>query len=378
MNFQSLIPSQIKLGVLPDIDQIRAMSDGPRYSALGSKSLLYEGLEKEKKLHDKYYNFSYATGILNTGLQALSGLMIMGLGIFGHKIKNPPKDTKMEKLFVGKSKKLYKIAASVLGAGYFIGFPAVTGAGIKAEQPGMVLASTMWFLASPLMLLGELGTRARAFLDIAYAPAFTGFANEINNEYGKEKDKKIRKMDLDFLLEKETYKNIFTKNQKGEEIRKRLVDFSKFCMEDQVNALKTAGNGILVTARQSFDMLTGKRDKLPDTISTKPSKESMSLGSLFILAGTIPKLIIGKKINGKLETAANIFIGSGFFFESIGMMTLANQKDDSRKEAMMLGGPMRIIGDFNHDNPFMYGLRTLGGSAFEYYWTLMNKDEKSD
>jgi len=377
MTLNQLTPSQIKLGVLPDIAQLRPVSGGSPDIALGNKSSAPEQKNGKKVFEDKFYNFSYATGILNTGLQALSGLLIMGLGIFGKKIKNPAKGTKMENLFVGKSEKIYKMASHVLGAGYFIGFPAVTGAGIKSEQPGMVLASTMWFLASPLMLTGKLSTRARAFLDITYAPAFASFANEINNEFGNEKGNKIRKLNMDYMLHKEAYSNVFSSGEKGREVRKKLGEFIKFCAVDQLVVLKNVGKGISDATKQTFDMLMDKRDKLPDIFSLKPSKESLSLGSLFIIAGTIPKFIKGKKIMGKAEEIANILIGTGFFFESIGMMTLANSKNDSRKAAILAGGPMRIIGDFNHENPFMYGLRTLGGAAFEYYWTLMNKDKRA-
>ncbi len=365
MNLQSYMPNQFGLGVLPDFSRYGNIGDfGNEYNKDPQKT--------EYPLHKNYYDFSYATGLLNTGLQAAAGVIIMGLALFGNKKKTGKH--KIENLFEGKSARIFKTASAMLGVGYFIGFPSVTGAGIKSEQPGMVLASAMWLAATPFMIMGKLGTRTRAFLDIAYAPVFAGFANQINNDFGTDKDKKQKKMNLEYLFDRESYLNVLSPGQAGRETRAKWFDFMKFCVTDQVTAVKTVAKSIVDTTKQSFNVLTGKREDLPDIFSIKPSKESMSFGSLFILAGTIPKLYLGKKIKGKKEFIADILIGAGFLFESLGMMSLANTKDDSRRIAMLIGGPMRIIGDFRHENPFMYGLRTLGGSSFEYYWTLMNKD----
>lgn len=336
--------NKLKLGVIPSYTQLSNAITTDRAPA---SILLAE--KRPKDDHQKYYDFSYAAGLLNTGLQAVAGMAIMGLALFG---KKKPGKHKIENLFTGKSANVYKMASAALGAGYLVGFPAVTGAGIKAEQPGMVLASLTWASVIPFMLKG-MGVRARALLAMGYAPAFAGFANQINNEFGDNKGKTPRKMNMDFLFDKEGY------------TIEKLKDFAKFCAADQVIAIKTVGT----TFKRLFNGDTSM-------FSTKPSKESMSLGSILILAGAVPKFISGKNINKRGEFIVDILIGAGLFFESLGMMSLANTKEDSRREAMLIGGPMRIIGDFGHENPFLFGMRTLGGSAFEYYWTAMNKEEK--
>ncbi|HSA06856.1 MAG TPA: hypothetical protein P5556_06730 [Candidatus Gastranaerophilales bacterium] len=327
-----------------------------------------------KNNYDKYYDFSYKTGILNTGLQLMSGLILMGLGLLGEK---KPGETNIDNVYTGKSKKIYTVASKILGAGYLMGFPSVTAAGIISEQPGTVLSSYLWLAASPLMLKGNLGVRTKAFLDLGYAPTFAGFANEINNSYSEAENKKIRKMDLNYMFNKNTYLKAFSSDQEGKEIRKKLSSFAKFCMQDQVNALKTLGVAFKDTIGQSINFFKGERKKLPDVLSTKPSKESMSLGSILMIAGSMPKLLKGNKLGKSKLKFADILIGAGLLFESLGMMSLANAKEDSRRAALLIGGPMRIIGDFRHENPFMYGLRTFGGSSFEYYYTLMNKEGKT-
>ena len=470
---------------------------------------------------DKWYNLCYNTGIFNTILQTAAGVALMGIALFGARRKGPfrlQKNEKIQDLYLGKSAKIAMGASAILGAGYFIGGPSVTGAGIKSEQPGTVLSSLIWFAASPFMMKG-LSTRLSAILAFGYVPIFISFANEIENRYRNGGSKKERKMNLDFLIEKESYKKFLSLGEKGKEIREKTFAMMKFLVDDQVMLLKAMGKTIKDIVNQTATIFKGDRKDMPDICSTKPSKESMCLGSILLLLGTIPKIIWGsgfgrkkikiadpaikkeinkilkeffdnkkanlQKIDFKKEfkellrasfgkkkiksaskkvkkeikeilkstgsdktvaikdlknkkeiekilseyfdskknnlkkfdlqrelkefSAANFgkekiklatsgaqkeiekilntnydskkmkvadsLIGAGFLFESIGMISLANQKEDSRRPVVLLGGPLRMIGDFGHENPFLYGLRTLGGASFEYYYTLMNKEK---
>ena len=199
-------------------------------------------------------------------------------------------------------------------------------------------------------------------------------------------------MNLGFLLQRDTYLKLFSSDEKGAEARNNMSNMAKFVAMDVVYAFKNAGKAVGKTIKQTGEWISGKREERPDIFTMKPSKDSMSLGAVLIMAGSLPKLILGNKL-GKIKRlenlgknkninlvkmpiiATDLLIGSGMMFESLGMMNLANAKDDSRKWPVILTTPFRILGDFMQQRPLMKGVRTAAASSYEYYVTLMNKEE---
>jgi hypothetical protein len=215
----------------------------------------------------------------------------------------------------------------------------------------------------------------KGLLMLTYAPLFAGFANKIHNEFKAKGEKDVRKMKLDFLFDKKTYINSFKSGQDGEKSRENLFNIVKFTAQDQVNAFKTGVSAVKDTFKQGIDYIMRKRKDVPDIFTLQPTKESMSLATSSIVVGALAKVLFAGKLGKWGKRTADFFIGAGLIFDSLGMMTLAKANDDSRKLPMLVGGPMRIIGDFGHENNYLFGLRTLGGAAFEYYYALVNKEK---
>ena len=343
----------------------------------------------------KYTDTLVALGYINTAAQAISGLMFTGLAISslkdGHGWK-AVEDT--SKIYTGNKQKIYQLAMGILSVGYFIGVPAVFGAGVKAEQPGIVTTSVLDGILAGFMLNKKFNnsTRFHGLQNFNYAPSYAGFANKTSNEFNAQDENDIRKMNLGFLLQRDTYLKLFSSDEKGAEARNNMSNMAKFVAMDVVYAFKNAGKAVGKTIKQTGEWISGKREERPDIFTMKPSKDSMSLGAVLIMAGSLPKLILGNKL-GKIKRlenlgknkninlvkmpiiATDLLIGSGMMFESLGMMNLANAKDDSRKWPVILTTPFRILGDFMQQRPLMKGVRTAAASSYEYYVTLMNKEE---
>jgi len=329
--------------------------------------------ENHSKPKSKFLKFAYFTGLAAAALQVTSGIAFMVLSKLGGKEK-----LESAKAYKGKAAIFANIAFSTLGLSYLICAPSTLGAGINSKQPGIVLhsifAGVLGGAIGLLTILGRksLGTRAKGLLSLAYAPLFAGFANKIQNDT---KNKKSRQMNIDFMTNKNTYLNIFKLGQEGKDIRKKFLDSFKFTFKDIVNSFKFSGQTFVKTLKQSKNYIMGKRKQKPDIFSIKPSKESMYLASVLAILGSIPKVLFGEKLGSKKLKILDVIIGAGFMFDSLGMISLANANNDSRKLPMLIGGPMRITGDFAQENNFFYGLRTLGGSAAEYYYALVNKEK---
>jgi|GEM_PF-3143093 len=325
---------------------------------------------------DKFYKFAFLTGIIATVLQVTSGLAFMAL----HKLGGSKKFDTIKQYPV-KARPAAAIAFSTLGISYLVCAPSTMGAGVNAQQPGIVLHSVLaGALGGALGALtlfdrGGVGTRVKGLLSLLYAPLFAGFANKIDTDFYKFDKIQKRKMNVDFTTDPKTYVNIFAPGNEGNSSRKKFLEFIKFCTVDIKNSFVTSGKSIVKTLKQGKDYITRNRKELPDLISMKPTRESMSLACSLAILGSLPKVIMGSKLGGKKAAAADLVIGAGFLFDSLGMMSVAKTNDDVRKLPMMIGGPMRILGDFGQEKNFLYGLRTLGGAAFEYYYALINKEK---
>ncbi len=384
MTIQPEIPVRPELNLSPEITRLHQDFFKPSVNT-GLPVLssgVYKSDKKEKTSSEKFFEFAFWTGIAAAALQVVSGVSFMVLS----RMKGGKEKFEKASHYKGKAALPAKIAFTTLGVSYAICAPSTAGAGINAQQPGIVLHSIIaGLLGGGIGLLtilnkGGVGTRAKGWLSLMYAPLFAGFANKIGNDFYSKDSKQTRKMDINFMTEKSTYENFFSVNKKGKELRKKFWDSFLFSLDDMKLAFNSIGRTMLKTFKQTGDYITQKRKELPEIISIKPSRESMWLGSSLIVLGSLPKVLFGSMLgkNGKWSKAglgADFMIGAGFLFDTLGMMSVANANDDSRKIPMLIGGPMRIIGDFRQEENLFYGLRTIGGAAIEYYYALMNKEK---
>lgn len=384
MTIQLNSPARHELIVSPDIARLHqnffkscANTDNPVLSPVVSKNN-----KKAKTSSEKFFDFAFWTGITAAALQIVSGVSFMVLS----QMEGGKERLENAALYKGRAALPAKIAFTTLGISYAICAPSTTGAGINSQQPGIVLHSAIaGILGTGIGLLsligkGGVGTRTKGWLSLMYAPLFAGFANKIGNDFYSEDNKHNRKMNIEFMTEGKTYENLFATNDKGKELRKKFWDSFVFSLEDMKLAFSSISQTAVKAFNQTRDYLAGKRKEKPEIASIKPSRESMWLGSSLIVLGSLPKVLFGNRLGtggkwSKLGWAADIIIGAGFVFDTLGMMSVANANNDSRKIPMMIGGPMRMIGDFRQEENLFYGLRTFGGAAIEYYYALMNKEK---
>ncbi len=380
MTIQPTIPVQNKLNLSPEnarlYEEFFKTPNNAGYTVLNpaiptssiNNAFILDS--EEKKSPDKFYKFAFLTGIAAAALQVTSGLAFIALAKLGggKKLENANQ-------YTGKAKTAAKIAFSTLGLSYLICAPSTAGAGINAQQPGIVLHSLVAAALGIVSMVKSVNTRVKGLLTLAYAPLFAGFANKINNEFNSSNGKNSRKMNVDFVADPDYYINFFSSGRKGQDARQKLVDFIKFSFIDMKDGFISSGNAAKELVVQSKNYITGERKERPDIFTIKPTKESMSIASTMAILGSVPKVIMGNKMGNKTGRIADFLIGAGFLFDSLGMMSIAHANDDGRKLPMEIGGPMRVIGDFRQENNFFYGLRTIGGAAFEYYYALMNKEK---
>lgn len=391
MNFSALTynPYKVEIRKIPDINSYNQHFAGSKQGvppAISTISTKYIAPYDKK---EKQFNIPYILGTIGSSLEVASGLfLIAGAHQKFENVKNNkhlakvlhPMDKVLSFLqnnfkswhdsiekFKNKNQ-VVRVGELLLGLGCAVAVPMEMSAAKKSDQPGMMASSALWAaMALPIMI--GLSTRVKGFYSLAYAPSFAAFANEIHNDFRLDKGEKARKQKIELT---------------------KPWQFAKFCAVDITNAAKTSVHTIGKTAVQGWNWFIGNTDKTPDIFSTKPSKESMSLASTLVILGALPRIILGKRldpiyknVNGEvvkqeklLEKFSGYINGAGMIFDTLGMMSMANTKDDARKPALLLGGPMRILGDFRPGNDKLYGLRTIGGASCMYYWAGIDKEKQ--
>jgi hypothetical protein len=299
--------------------------------------------KKEKKI-----NWGYLAGMTSTVGQIIAGTCMMGAVIL-------EKKGKVSQNLINNLKHIGGIS---LGASFLVGIPSYVGGGLTLKQPGMILGALAWAPAAILMMTKKYqdSVRLKGYLMVGYVLNYLGLANDIKNGNELKKGEARRECDL-----KNSKDNLFTKAAKS----------IKFSLEDNLSlpaAVKRA-------YQQTKDYISRKRKEIPDFLSTDPNSDNRKVLSAFLYAGGIPLMIFGNK-NKMIEKFANVMIGTGLLLDTIGIMAIGRKEKGASKAILIGGAPLRAVGDFNRSNNFMYGLRTLGGAAFEYYFANLNKKEE--
>lgn len=266
-----------------------------------------------------------------------------------------------EKL-IKNNEKFQKIAKRInhvgwvsLGLSYLVSIPACIGASIQLKQPSMFIGSILWAITSPFMMQKKFedSPKLKGFLMLGYAFNYLGLANKIKNE--KENRKGNAAIEFDFKRNKD---NLFNKTAK----------FFNFSLKDHITMPEAFVNAF----KQTWDYISGKRKEVPEYMSASPSSDNRKITSFLLYGGGIPLMIFGKKCK-PLEKIANIMIGTGMLLDAVGLFAIGRAEKGATKAALLTGVPLRAVGDFAQTNNFMYGLRTLGGASFEYYFASLNQ-----
>lgn len=258
-----------------------------------------------------------------------------------------------------KAKSFNHIGWVSLGFSYLVSIPSLVGASLTVKQPSMLIGTALWAAASPFMMMKkyEDSAKLKGFLMLGYALNYLGLANKIKNDNALKKGEKPIEYDFkgnkDNLLSK-TFKTI------------------KFSLKDHFSLSESVKNSF----KQTKDYISGQRKEVPDFISVNPTPDNRKITSILLYAGGIPLMIFGNK-NGAAKKAANLLIGTGLLLDAIGMFAIGRKEKGATKAVLLGGVPLRAVGDFAQTNKFMYGLRTLGGSSFEYYFAALNKEEEA-
>lgn len=302
-------------------------------------------------------NWGYYSGVAATIGQVVAGLLMISASLLEKKCKSS------QELI----KKINYIGWVSLGLSYLVSIPACIGASLALKQPSMFIGSILWAIASPFMMekknndimdkiAENRAAKLKGFLMLGYAFNYLGLANKIKNE--KEHRKGDTAIEYDFKGSKD---NLFNKT----------VKFINFSLKDHITMPQAFVNAF----KQTKDYVSGKRKEVPEYMSATPSSDNRKITSLLLYGGGIPLMIYGKKYK-PLEKVANIMIGTGMLLDAIGLFAIGREEKGVTKAALLTGVPLRAVGDFGQTNNFMYGLRTLGGASFEYYFASLNRCEE--
>jgi len=255
-----------------------------------------------------------------------------------------------------KSKNLNQIGWISLGLSYLVSIPSCVGASLAIKQPSMLAGALSWAVTSPFMMMKRFNDseRLKGFLMLGYALNYLGLANKIKNDKNSEKP-----LEFEFKGNKDNF-------------AKKTTNIIKFSLKDHLSIPESVKNSL----KQSKEYIFGQRKEVPDFISANPTVDNRKITSLLLYAGGIPLMIFGNK-SGAVKKAANLMIGSGLLLDAIGMFAIGRKEKGATKAILLGGVPLRAVGDFAQTNKFMYGLRTLGGASFEYYFASLNEAEEA-
>ena len=258
-----------------------------------------------------------------------------------------------------KGKGINRFGWFMLSTSWLLSMPSCFGASVKAGQPSMLIGSGLWGISSMLMLRKKYQESAflLGLLTLGNGFMYAGLANKIKNDKELKENEKPRFFNF----------NKINGSNFAEKAGTFVIDVVKDFAE-----LPQAG---IKAVKQSYNYLTGKRKELPEFCTLNPTENNSKLTSLMILPGAITRMTFGKE-NKIADRIASVLVGTGLLFESLYMFTLGNDKKDMDKPIIQSGVPFRIAGDYFQTNPILYGVRTLGGASFEYYYATLNKEDK--
>jgi len=296
----------------------------------------------------KKTNWGYLSGVAATVGQVAAGVCMLGAAFLEKKGKTCP----------NLIKNLNHVGWVSLGLSYLVSIPSCIGASFAVKQPSMLLGSVLWAVASPFMMMKrfEDSPKLKGFLMLGYALNYLGLANKIKND---KKDNNGQPLEFDIKGSKD---NLLSK----------IVKTVKFSLKDHLLIPEAVKNSL----RQTKEYISGQRKEVPDFMSTNPTSDNRKITSILLYAGGIPLMIFGNK-NATAKKVANVLIGTGLLLDAIGMFAIGRKEKGATKAILLGGVPLRTVGDFAQTNKFMYGLRTLGGSSFEYYFASLNEGEEA-
>jgi hypothetical protein len=296
---------------------------------------------------DNKINWGYLSGVASTVAQVVSGISLLAAAVINKKSQN-----------ASLIKKINHIGWVSLGFSYLVSVPSMVGASLAVKQPSMLVGTALWAAASPFMMMKRFNDSARlkGFLMLGYSLNYLGLANKIKND---NKNKEEKSIEFDFKGNKDG-------------LLKKTSDIIKFSLKDHFSLPEAVKNAF----KQTKEYISGQRKELPDFMSINPTSDNRKITSILLYAGGIPLMIFGNK-NKMVEKAANLLIGTGLLLDAIGMFAIGRKEKGATKAILLSGVPLRTVGDFAQTNKFMYGLRTLGGASFEYYFAALNKQEEA-
>jgi len=328
------------------------------------KNTLETGLLPQ--LTKRHLNFSYWCGVVAFLGQALAGLSM----IVSATLQNVSGI-----INIGDTAEIPEnfdlLGRVCLSLSYLVSGPSCLGAAIKNKQASMYLASWFWIIMSLFMFV-DLPPQLKGALMANYALFYAGFATKVHNEYEAKDGEKLEEVDLSSLASLQAIKTILSSREGLKKLGKLCGKICLAIIDDHKEVLKAVPKAVV----QLIAFAKRERKEIPDFLQlTNPTSSNRRITSGLVYAGSIPLILFGENIK-IITTIANFLIGMGMVTDSLGMLSIGLKKKGSLKIALILGVPLRLVGDFAQTNPFFYGLRTLGGSSFEYYFAMENKTNK--
>lgn len=264
-----------------------------------------------------------------------------------------------------KGNKYNNLGWKALSVSWLISIPSCIGAAVNSKQPSMLLGSLIWGVAAGFMFKEKNHNLPAIIASTPLGASFVyaGLANKMKKDNELKEGQTARLYDFN-----EINRNNFIS---------KSVEFSKFVIKDLISLPESGVKAV----SQTFGYVAGKRKEPPEFWTIRPTENNSKLASLLLVPGSLLMMAFVKKRAShekmsKVENIAGILIGAGLSFEALYMYTLGSAQKGISKALIIAGVPLRFIGDFFPNNPAMNGMRTLGGSSFEYYFATLNEDQK--
>ena len=265
---------------------------------------------------------------------------------------------------------LTKLGWTSLAVGNFTSGIGIAGMGLKTNQPSALLGGLGVGVCAPLMVVDP-SIPLRGALCASLATFFSGFANKIKNDFELKPGEEPREYNLNFLKEAKNWKGALTNKTEAKKFASNSFDMLKFIAKDQVLLLTSAGKAV----DQSVKKLFGIRKELPEFMTIKPSSEQRRITSMLVYSGGLPLLFFGGNVES-ITMVAEKLIGAGFGLGNIGMFALGYNQKDSTRPALLIGCPLKLIGDFMVTKDYGFGLSQMGSASHNYYIASQNKTKK--
>jgi hypothetical protein len=261
--------------------------------------------------------------------------------------------------------------------------------GFRDKQPSMVVGNTLCLAMAPFFI-AEPSVPLRAAYFLACAMFNAGFANKLQNELTANKK---REFDLQFLTDWKGWRDSLPEAERKQLLNAwvgRAGAMLRFTLADQVLTVTSAGKSlgkVLAAPMASFNALKqmvaetnqyvqGQRKQLPDAmLNALPEQERVSVMLAYV--GGLPILFLGGSLPA-VNALGTKFFGASSLLANASLFVVGAHKNDWVGKALMVGIPLKVLGNAFLETNLGYGLEAVGHAPTSLYYADQYNQKKPD